>query len=152
VLTSVGIDPDVLMAHSARRLWLNLSARLKNAELDSQLASGIAPERSGLLFSHAVRIVRPRGCAVLASSLRRVVADSERWRGRSNRVPLARANVQTAERELVGLAERLERPGPIRARGVAEIRLLLGDGTGPLYRGGSGRRLLDELRVAAAHL
>jgi hypothetical protein len=152
VLTSVGFDPDVLMAHSGRRLWLNLSARLKNAELDSQLASGFAPEWSDVLFAHAVRIVSPRGCAVLASSLRRVAADSQRWRGRSNRVPLARANVQTAERELVGLAERLERPGPIRARGVAEIRLLLGDGSGPLYRRGSGRRLLDEIRVAASHL
>lgn len=152
MLTLDGIDVDVLNAHSGRSRWLNLLARLKTGELDAQLANGIDPEWSAVLFSHAVRIVRPRCCAVLASSLRRVAADSERNRGISNRVPLAREEVRSAQRELVGLAERLERPAPIRARGVAQIRLLLGDGSGPLYRRQSGRRLIAELRVAASHL
>jgi hypothetical protein len=152
VLTLDGIDLDVLNTHSGTRRGLNLLARLKAGKLDSQLASGIAPERSAVLFSHAVRIVRPRSCAVLASTLRRVAADSERSSGISNRVPLARDAVRSAQPELVGLAERLERPGPIRARGVAQLRLLLGDGSGPLYRRASGRRLGAELRVAASHL
>jgi hypothetical protein len=152
VLKLVGVDPLVLMPPSGRERWLNLRAHLRSSELDSRLARGAEPESSDVLFLHARRIVRPRSCAVLAASLRKVAAASQRPRGVSNRVPLARSHVASAHSELVVLAERLERPGPIRARGVAQIRLLLGDGSGPLYRRESGWRLLADLRVAAAHL
>ena len=152
MLELVGVDPDVLMLPSRRRRWLNLRTRLRSAELDSLLARGAAPESSDVLFNYARRIVRPRRCAVLASSLRKVAAASQRPRGLSNRVPVARDHVQSARDDLVALAERLERPGPIRARGVAQVRLLLGDGSGPLYARECGRRLHADLRAAAAHL
>lgn len=152
MLKLVGVDPDVLMPHSRGKQWLNLRTQLRSGELDSLLASGTAAESSALLFSHARRIVRPRSCAVLASSLRKIAAASARPGGFSNRVPLARAEVDAARIELVALAERLEQPGPVRARGVAQVRLLLGDGSGPIYRHESGRPLLTHLRAAAAHL
>lgn len=152
MLKLVGVDPDVLMPISRRKRWLDLRALLKSAELDSRLARGAVPESSDVLFSHARRIVRPRSCALLASSLRKVAATSQRPRAISNRVPVARDHVNSAHGELVALAERLERPGPIRARGVAQIRLLIGDGSGPLYRRESERPLLADLRAAAAHL
>jgi hypothetical protein len=148
----VGVDPDVLMPLSSRKRWLMLRAQLRSCELDSRLARGTAPESSDVLFTHARRIVHPHSCAVLASSLRKVAAASERPRGLSNRVPVARDLVDSAHGELVALAERLERPGPIAARGVAQIRLLLGDGSGPLYRRESTRPLLAHLRAAAAHM
>jgi hypothetical protein len=147
-----GVDADVLMPHSHREPWLHLRAQLRAGELDSRLARGTAPETSEVLFSHARRIVRPRSCAVLASSLRRIAVAPERPRGLSNRVPVAREQVDSARGELVALADRLEQPGPIRVRGVAQVRLLLGDGSGPLYRRVSGRPLLADLRTAAAHL
>lgn len=152
MLTLVGVDPDVLMAHSGRKLWLSLRMRLNNRQLDSQLAGGVSPESSDVLFSRALHIVRPRYCAVLASGLRRVAANGRRTNGLSNRVPLACEATYTERLELVALAERLERPGPIRARGVAQISLLLGDGSSPMYHHPKGRRLLTELRGAADHL
>lgn len=148
----VCVDPDVLMPHSRRKKWLNLRAQLRSGKLDTRLAGGTAPESSEVLFSHARRIVRPHSCAVLASSLRKVAAVSQRPRGLSNRVPIAREVVGSAQGDLVALAERLEQPGPIRARGVAQIRLLLGDGSGPLYRSEGERPLLADLRAAAEHL
>ena len=152
-MLSLGVvDPQVLVPPSHRDWWLQVRARLRTGELDSRLAGGAAPETSDVLFSHARRIVRPRSCAVLASSLRRGAVAAQRPRGRSNQVAIARKNVDSARGELVALAERLERPGPIRARGVAQVRLLLGDGSGPLYRRESGRPLLAEIRSAAAHL
>jgi hypothetical protein len=150
--SSGGVDPSVLMPQSHRARWLHLRAQLRTGELDSRLAGGAAPETSDVLFSHARRIVRPRSCAVLASSLRKVAVASQRPPRLSNRVPVACEVVDSARGELVALADRLERPGPIRARGVAQVRLLLGDGSGPLYRRESGRRLLADLRNAAAHL
>lgn len=152
MLNLVGVDPDVLMPPSRRKRWLSLRALLRSGQLDSRLARGTAPESSDVLFSHARRIVRPRSCAVLASSLRKAAAASQRPGGLSNRVPVASDHVDSAQVELVGLAERLERPGPIRARGVAQVRLLLADGSGPLYARECGRRLQADLRAAAAHL
>jgi hypothetical protein len=152
VLTLAYVDSDVLMPRSRRRRWLTFWAQLQSHKLDAQLAAGTAPESTDLLFAHARHIARPRSCAVLASSLRRIVVDPQRPRTRSNRVPVARDEVSSARREMVALADRLQRPGPIQARGVAQIRLLLGEGSGPIYRRDSGRNLLFELRDAAAHL
>jgi hypothetical protein len=45
----------------------------------------------------------------------------------------------------------LHSPRPVRARGVARLRLLLSDGTGPLYRSGRGS-LAAELRGVLAAL
>jgi hypothetical protein len=48
--------------------------------------------------------------------------------------------------EFQALADRLLSPAPLPARGVAQARLLLGDGVGPLYRGTSR----DDLRTRVA--
>jgi hypothetical protein len=44
------------------------------------------------------------------------------------------------------LADRLAAPGPVDVRGVAEVQLLLTDGTGPLYFRGA----TEELRARVA--
>ena len=43
---------------------------------------------------------------------------------------------------------RLVAPGPVGVRGVARIRNLLADGTGPLYRASGAGHLRDELVAA----
>ena len=48
--------------------------------------------------------------------------------------------------ELEALADRLQAPDQVAAQGVAQARLLLTDGTGPLYRRGE----TDDLRAAVA--
>jgi hypothetical protein len=149
---ALGVDPDVLMPKPGRKRRLGLRTQLRSGRLDSRLASGTAPESSDLLFTHARRIVRPRSCAALASGLRNVAVAAQRPARMSKRVPVARPGIDAARGELFALAERLERPGPIQARGVAHVRLLLGSGSSPLYRGQSDGRLLAELRAASAQL
>ena len=46
---------------------------------------------------------------------------------------------------------RLHSPRPVDARGMARLRLLLSDGTGPLYVAGRGD-LIGSLRAALAAL
>ena len=152
VFVDVCVKTDVLMPHRHRKRWLSLRAQLGAAKLDAQLATGSAPESSDLLFAHAVRIVRPRSCAALASSLRKVVIAAQRPVRLSNRAPLTRTDIDFARIELLALAERLQRPGPVQARGVAQVRMLLGDGSGPLYCRESGNRLVADIRAASTHL
>ena len=51
------------------------------------------------------------------------------------RVPVARQAVRRNRRELLELAAELRQAAHVSARGVAATRLLVQDGTGPLYRG-----------------
>ena len=148
----VVVESDVLVPRPLRKRWLDVLARLRARELDSQLAAGLSPESSDVLFAHAARIARPRSCAVLASSLRKVAIAAEKPGGISNRAPLRRDDIRSTRDELLVLAERLERTGPIQARGIAKIRLLLSDGSGPLYRSDIGTRLLPVLQAAYVHL
>jgi len=148
----VAVESDVLVPGPLRKRWLDLLARFRARELDCQLAAGLSPESSDVLFTHAARIARPRSCAVLASSLRKVATAAQKPVGLSNRAPMRRDDIRCSRDELVALAERLERTGPIHARGIAQIRLLLSDGSGPLYRSDSGTRLPPLLRAAYLHL
>jgi hypothetical protein len=149
---AVFVESDVLLPRPHRRRWLSLLARFRARELDSQLAAGLSAESSDLLFAHAVRIARPGSCAALASGLRKAVSAAQKPKGLSNRAPLRRGDILGAQESLFALAERLERAGPIHARGVAQVRMLLGNGSGPLYRTDGGTRLLPVLRAAAVHL
>jgi hypothetical protein len=60
--------------------------------------------------------------------------------------------VAAAAQEMDLLAARLLAPGPVSARGVAQVRLLLTDGCGPLYFDGSGVDLRAALARALADL
>jgi hypothetical protein len=109
----------------------------------------VSPEASVLLAVHAQRIVRPRACRALAATLRRLIA-GRRPRGT---VPVSRSRVQSAAARLNAIAARLETDGPIAARGVAALRVLLSDGAGPLYRAGTDLqdcliRILADLEPA----
>jgi hypothetical protein len=116
--------------------WLRLKARLAADRLDGELASGASPDSSPLLAIHAQRIVDPTSCSVLAGCLRRVVERGTGGRAASARVPISVAAVAAAAGNLCRLADRLDEPGPLSARGVAEVRALLRDGAGPLYLSG----------------
>src|SRR5213078_1455884 len=81
-------------------------------------------------------------------ALREIVSDAELGSLAMNKAPLARAQVAAAADELRLLASRLQAPGPVDPRGVAEIRLLLIDGRGPLYNRRSQRPLANAVRAA----
>lgn len=149
-----------------RTWWLSLHARLLSAQLDRELAAGDRPETCGLLAAHAERICRPDECISLAMSLRRLASEGAdpgsqlgrktRHRRRvhsSGRVPLDRAAIAATTGQLGQLAARMETPGPVRAEGVARVRCLISDGTGPLYHPeAGGTDLREALRAALEHL
>jgi len=129
-----------------------ISARLHGAELDRALVSGVRPEAEVPLMLHARRLIAPRTRRGLARTLHGAV-DAARRRP-SAPVPARPVgfHVTRAAPELLALAERLERPGAVDARGVALARQLLRDGLGPLYAERRGAPLAEAAREAAAAL
>ncbi|MGZ4202237.1 MAG: hypothetical protein ACXVRH_09290, partial [Thermoleophilaceae bacterium] len=74
-----------------------------------------------------------------------VIAEGEHGRRARAKVPVARPRVRSAQDELARLVDELLQPGPVDPAGVAQVRLLLSDGGGPLYNPRSD----DDLRAAA---
>ena len=118
-----------------RRVGLRdrLMARLQAHALDRELARGVAPETCGALTLRARTLIGPAARAALARQLRRVVSDVRGGHVWLSRVAVRRPAVLDAADELEVLADRLAAPGPVDVRGVAQVQLLLTDGTGPLY-------------------
>ena len=80
----------------------------------------------------------------LARGLQRVVADAARAdASRWPRPRCAGTGCGPRQLEFQALAGRLLSPAPLRAGGVAQVRVLLSDGGGPLYR----RGCRDDLRA-----
>jgi hypothetical protein len=145
---------DVVVAQRAG--WRErVTARLRAKGLDTELARGAAPTRAALALRAqdlGERQTRER----LSRSVRRIVDDARTDRPRSiARVPTERSEVLAAAWELDRIAETLLTPGPVAASGVAQVRLLLINGAGPLYSrdapGGlraAATRALDALQPA----
>ena len=68
--------------------------------------------------------------------------------GLSAQVPISRRNVAAARAELLELSDRLLGPDPVDVRGVARVRVLLGDGLSPVYGGPAGDDLARVVRLA----
>jgi hypothetical protein len=149
----LGPDPT---SYLPRRPTLGhrLNARLLADRLDRELATGITPEASLLHALHAQRIVRPRSCRTLGRSLRRILAAA--GADTTSRVPTAtpicQANVRAAATMLALVVQRLERNGPIQARGIASLRLLITNGGGPIYRADAPENLSIEAQTVLQYL
>src|SRR6476659_6321929 len=131
-------------------LGARVSARLRVAVLDRALAGGAVPESDVALTLHARRLISPTMRRPLARALRGIVDVSRRPSLSQGRWPGAR--VARAGSDLLALAERLERPAAVDARGVALVRVLLSDGGGPLHANRDAHRLVQAAREAAAAL
>lgn len=121
-----------------------LVVRARASTLDAALATGASPDSSVLLALHASRLCKPAHRRLLARSLARIVAASEAPGGRRI-TPVCRSAVQKVRPELATIAGRLSASGPVDVHGVARLRLLLADGTGPLYQPARHDRLRTEL-------
>jgi hypothetical protein len=129
-----------------------LAVRARAATLDDRLAAGVSPESSVSLALHATRLCQPSQRRVLARSVTRVVATADAPAARRLRAPVCRAAVQQARAELAAVAGRLTASGPVDVRGVARVRSLLADGTGPLYQAAPAASLRRELAEVLAAL
>ena len=120
----------VRRARAGSRLRAHVCAR----RLDRALAAGIPPDSRADLSVRAHGLIGSRERLALASAIRRVIDESEQAvRPMSFSVPICRRKVWRSRRALGDILERLLAAEPLDARGVAQIRLLLSDGAGPLY-------------------
>lgn len=146
----------VVLEHDAglrlRRVRLRdrLLARFRAGALDAELAAGASPESSVVLALHAGFLCRPSQRRVLARSLTLIAAAAESTGASRLKTPVCRRAVRRARSELHSVIGRLAAAGPVDVRGVARIRRLLADGTGPVYRESAPDQLRNELRAVLA--
>ncbi len=148
----VVLEQDAGLGLRRVRWWDHVLVRARASALDQELATGASPESNLALAVHAGRLCNPAQRRVLARSLARIAAASNAPAGRRLRAPVCRPAVHRARAELTAVADRLAATGPVDVRGVARVRRLLADGTGPLYRSGSPDQLLGELAAALTAL
>jgi hypothetical protein len=146
------VDNAVIAREATRRELL--AARFLAARLDRDLAEGASPESSVLLALRAQYLVRPRTRRSLATTLQRILTECVSPPRRSTSpLPLcARQRVVAAQREFQELIGRLSAPCPVPACGVARVRVLLTEGSGPLYRIGASRDLRASVLSAVEAL
>lgn len=135
------------------RLSDRLVAHLRARGLDRALAQGVPPEASAPLALRAQRLTEPEHRSSIARELRRIIRDvHQSHRPELARIVPRRGSVWAAREELRRLADTLEAPGPVAAAGVAQARILLTDGTGPLYNPESRTTLLSGAARAVREL
>jgi hypothetical protein len=133
------------------RIADRLLARYRARALDRALAGGESPDASVALGLRARFLISRRCRDQLGQTLQRIV----RERGRSPSIARARLNaegIDAAAAALAELAGRLLASGPVEARGIAQVRLLLSDGTGPMFRRRCGDDLRPRVNAAIASL
>jgi hypothetical protein len=132
----------VQTASALRRVALRLRVRLWRRRIDADLADGRlhGGENHALRAAQLATEASPRN---LARSLREVVdaAENPRTEMLGSTALIDRHAVLGWLGGLLGLAERLERSGPICPCGVARGVTLISDGMGPLYNPASERSL-----------
>jgi hypothetical protein len=132
VLTDRRNPGCVIVAHS--RAAARVRARVCARQLDRALAQGVSPDSSADLSVRAYDLIGSRRRHMLAQAIRRLVQEATHpLRPMHFNVPVCRSKVRRSRRTLEELAERLVSGEPLDARGVAQLRLLLSDGAGPLY-------------------
>jgi hypothetical protein len=128
-------------------------ARLRHAALDRRLADGTDTTDHRELTVRAWQITRARERQRVATALEAILIDAERPRPkRREALRICREEVEVARAEMLHLAERLRDPRPVRPRGVALVRRLLTDETGPLYVASPNDELWRQVRRAAVEL
>jgi hypothetical protein len=127
------------------RLRDRIGVRLHAERIDRRLALDGSPEES---IENALRgraLTDPQTRRRLASGIERAIAHATD--GAVHLLPVDRDRVRRALPELVELRDRLDSDSLPSARGMARARLLLTDGTGPLYNRDTSLELRDTIRV-----
>jgi hypothetical protein len=141
-------DIDVRSPDWPRRV----RARLIASRLDRDLDAGLPVVAGTVRAAHADRIISLSERHRLSCGLRTALDRAHRRdTGVSLRIPLQYKKI-LADAALIGqILQRLDATQPVRPRGMARLRLLLGDGLGPLYTSGTGS-LAEQLRGVIAAL
>ena len=124
------------------RLW----ARLHSSRLDVALSSATAAESTVPLALHAQRLVGGPSRGMLVGAIDGLLGLAAGERSFSRGVPVCADRVRACSGDLRQIRDLLAASGPVAASGVAKMRLLLSDGSGPLYRRGRPDELGIRLR------
>jgi hypothetical protein len=116
---------------------LRLTVFVRRVELDEELASGLDPASHPAHTLRAAQLLRPRSRRRLASTLERLVdeSDAQRVTRLSPAVPFLPHQVGEARATLLSLVQALRGDVRIRPRGAAMVLGLLEDPTSALYSG-----------------
>ena len=152
VRSSTSVQPgDASDLAAGAPFGARVRARLFPGRLDAELADGERVTSGSATAVHAQRLVSVRERETVARSLRQCLQDARDGADPavmfSSRVRVNRRNVLAAEDLIDKLTLRLHSPRPVSPRGMAVLRMLLTDGTSPLYELGRGD--LEE-RLAGA--
>ena len=150
-LFSVASDAEWRSAASRPSLVARLIARLRTDKFDHQLAVGVPAPAGSALAAHQARLTSTAERDAIARSLRTAVSDSHTGTVFSSRIPLHPRNIAAAEELIDTITLRLHSPQPVNARGMARLRRVISDGSGPLYWYGNGD-LRGRLGAALAAL
>jgi hypothetical protein len=125
-------------------------ARVCHSRLDRDLAAGTSPDATTLLALRAQFLVCPVVRRRLARTIAAIIAEAAGPPARPGRmrVPVRRGSVRDAADVLQALVDRLLTPGPLPARGVAQVQRILTDGSGPLYYPCAGVQLRSTVQDA----
>jgi hypothetical protein len=143
-------QPDTRFVRFQRsRARERLCVRLGARQLDVALANGVSPDSSPALSLHAHALISATTRRELSRAIRNLLRAAERPHQPCDpRVPICRRKVLQAKNALEELADYLLADGPVDARGVAQVRLLLRDGSGPLFTRPQADDLRHSLRAA----
>jgi hypothetical protein len=126
-----------------------LGARLRARTLDTLLASGACPDSNAALSLRARHLISHATRRRLARAIHSTLWDAMRPAHPLNsRVPICRHTVIGARPTLEQLADHLLSGGPVDARGVAQVQILLSDASSLLYPGPQTDGLEQALQTA----
>ena len=130
--STAGTPDSACRGHARPSVRARMTARLPAARFDRALAVGVPAPAGSALAAHAARLTSVAERQTVARALRRAVRDAKDTRAtQTGRVPMHRANIASAEALIDEVRLRLHMPHPVSARGMARLRQLLSDGTGP---------------------
>jgi hypothetical protein len=150
---SHAITPPLPGLHDAPEpgLLARALARVRRLGLDLALADGADPAGSAQLAARASRLTHPVTRAGIARGLERL-AFSEVIASRCWHVAPSHPATRENREELLALASLLRSDRRVYVRGIAQLHLVVIDGTGPAYRDRRGEALARELALARAAL
>lgn len=126
------------------RTRARLSAWLRAGKLDRALANGACPDSTEELSLRARKLIAYQTRRELSRELHLVIRDAKQPRHHLDPVPICRRKVLLARALIEELADRVLNSSTVDARGLAQVSLLLREGSSPLYY----RPSADDLEVA----
>lgn len=122
---------------------IRLVARLHATDLDAALAAGASPDSSAPLSLHAHALISAKNRRKLSQEILQILHKAERPRSPFDpTVPICRRKILNAREALEAITDRVQDAGPVATPGMAQVRRLLRDGSGPLYE----HPFADDLR------